>query len=236
MKIPKLCHIVWNHKHVLDSNHPMIQNGLHNLIKLNPDWQVTVYTPEEIDAELKSILNDSDYSLVSKRHFVSRIDLWRLFKMYNTGGLYMDIDKMVNIPLKDIIGDSISWVLPTTKEYDFSCDVLLSAPNNPAYKTCYEMYLTRMNAGWDHQYFLGPQTYMHAVSYTLIGEIINTDPGLEAFNRLRTKIKEIPFISTYREVPFNDMLLYRGTDGDKLENIKRDFYAKEGIKHWTGDW
>jgi hypothetical protein len=32
------------------------------------------------------------------------------------------------------------------------------------------------------------------------------------------------------------MITYKGSDGDLLEEIKRDFYAKEGVKHWTGDW
>jgi mannosyltransferase OCH1-like enzyme len=234
--IPKICSVVWNHKEVLNSQHPMIQNGLHNLIKLNPDWKVTVYTPTEIDNYLKEVLSESNYDLVKNRHFVSKIDLWRLFKLYFEGGFYMDIDKMVNIPLEDIIGDRITWVLPTTKDYDFSCDVLLSAPGNIVFKNCFEMYLNRLANGWTNQYFLGPQTYMHAVSYTLLGEIINTDPGEDQFKRLRDRIAELPFVSTYREVPFNDMLLYRGTEGDILEEIKRDFYKKEGVKHWTGDW
>ena len=235
--IPKIAHVVWNHKEVLDSTHPLITNGLHNLIKLNPDWDVIVYTPEEIEEYLKKTLNSKDYDLVKNRHFVSKIDLWRLFKMYFEGGLYMDIDRMVNIPLSEIItsGD-IKWVIPTTKEYDFSCDIMISAPYNPTYKQGYEMYLSRVNAGWDHQYFLGPQTYMHAVSYVLCGEIVDTNPGLEKFQMLRDKIAELPFAKTYREVPYDDMLIYRGDQGDELEWIKRDFYAKEGVKHWTGDW
>lgn len=234
--IPKIAHLVWNHREVLQSDHPMIKNGLHNLIRLNPSWEITVYTPLEIENYLKLTLSEENYNLVKQRHFVSKIDLWRLFKMYFEGGLYMDIDKMVNIPLSEIIEYNTSWVLPMTKEYDFSCDVLLSAPNNPAYKVGFEMYLNRLKAGWTDQYLLGPQTYMHAVSYTLLGEIVNTDPGVEKFEILRAKIAELPFIKTYREVPFDDMLLYRGNQGDKLEEIKRDFYAKEKVKHWTGDW
>jgi hypothetical protein len=35
--IPKLIHVVWNHRDILYSDHPLITNGLHNLIKLNPD-------------------------------------------------------------------------------------------------------------------------------------------------------------------------------------------------------
>jgi len=106
--IPKIAHLVWNHKEVLNSNHPLITNGLHNLIKLNPDWVVTIYTPPEIELYLKNILSEEDYNLVKNRHFVSKIDLWRLFKMYYDGGLYMDLDRMVNIPMSEIIEDGIS--------------------------------------------------------------------------------------------------------------------------------
>lgn len=234
--IAKKAHLVWNHKEVLTSNHPLIVNGLHNLVKLNPDWQVTIYTPEEIEFDLKNILSISDYTLIQNRHFVSKIDLWRLFKIYFEGGLYMDIDRMVNIPLSQIVSEGISWVLPTSLDYDFTCDFILSEANNPAFKTAFQMYLSRVREGHTNQYFLGPQTYMHAVSYTLCGKIVDTNPGKEKFEMLRNKIKEFPFIQTYREVPFNDMIIYKGDDGIKLESIKRDFYAKEGIKHWTGDW
>lgn len=234
--IPKIAHLVWNHRGILDSDHPMIVNGLHSLIRLNPDWKVTVYTPDEVEGYLAAALSPEDYTLVKGRHFVSKIDLWRQFKMYEEGGLYMDLDKMVNVPLSDIVTEGVEWVLPTTKEYDFSCDVMLSAPNNPAFKNCYNMYLDRLRRGLTNQYFLGPQTYMHAVSFTLCGQMVNTDPGVEAFEMLRAKMSEIPFIRTYRETPHDDMLLYRGDRGDELEWIKRDFYAKEGIRHWTGDW
>lgn len=234
--IPKIAHIVWNHKEILKSNHPLIVNGLHNLISLNPDWNVVIYTPDEIDSYLKNILTKENYDLVKNRHFVSKIDLWRLFKMYLEGGLYMDLDRMVNIPLSEVAPEGIRWVLPTTKEYDFSCDFIMSAESNPAFKIAFEMYLTRLKSGWTDQYFLGPQTYMHAISSTLCGEIVNTDPGVEKFQMLRDKISNIPFIRTYREVPYNDMVVYKGDQGDTLEMIKRDFYAKEEVKHWTGDW
>lgn len=234
--IPQIGHVVWNHRQVLQSTHPLIEMGLHNLVRLNPHWKITLYTPPDIESDLQKFLTPYLYNLIKHRHFVSKIDLWRLFKMYQEGGLYMDIDKMVNVPLCDIIDPGIKWVLPTTKEYDFTCDVMISAPGNPAFKTGFEMYLNRVQQGWCDQYFLGPQTYMHAVSYTLLGEIVNTDPGEQKFQQLRDRIAQMPFVSTFREVPFDHMLLYRGDQGHTLELIKRDFYAQEGVKHWTGDW
>jgi hypothetical protein len=98
------------------------------------------------------------------------------------------------------------------------------------------MYLQRVREGHTSQYFLGPQTYMHAVTYTLLGEEVNTNPGIEKMNLIRDKFKEMEFIKTYREVPPNDTIIYKGNIGDELEVLKRDFYAKEGIKHWTGEW
>ena len=157
--------------------------------------------------------------------------------MYFEGGFYMDIDRMVNIPLSDIItSDDIKWVITTNKEFDFSFDVMISAPRNPTYKQAFEMYLARVREGWDHIFFLGPQTYMHAVSYVLCGEIVDINPGVEKFQMLRDKIAELSFAKTYREVPYDNMLLYRGNKGHELEIMKRDFYGKEGVKHWTGEW
>jgi mannosyltransferase OCH1-like enzyme len=234
--IPKKIHIVWNHKEVVNSTHPLITNGLLNIIRLNPDWELTVYTPPEIEADLRQVLAEEDYRLVSKRHFVSKIDLWRLFKLYNDGGFYLDIDRPYNIPLSDIIEDGVMWVCPTSQDYDTTCDFLLSSPNNPVFFTAIKMYLQRLREGHTGQYFLGPQTYMHAVTYTVLGEILDTNPGIQKMNIFRDRFKEMPFARTYREIPPNDTVVYKGDIGDKLEVLKRDFYAKEGVKHWTGEW
>lgn len=234
--IPKKIHIVWNHKEVVNSTHPLITNGLYNIIRLNPDWELTIYTPPEIEADLKRVLADEDYILVSKRHFVSKIDLWRLFKLYNDGGFYLDIDRPYNIPLSDIIEDGVMWVCPTSQDYDTTCDFLLSSPKNPVFLTAIKMYLQRLKEGHTSQYFLGPQTYMHAVTYTVLGEVLDTNPGIQKMNIFRDKFKEMPYARTYREIPPNDTVVYKGDIGDDLEVLKRDFYAKEGVKHWTGEW
>lgn len=236
MSIPKKAHLVWNHKNVINSNHPLITNGIRKLISLNPDWNVTVYDDHDIDEYLKSILDNSDYNLIKDVHIVEKSDLWRQFKLYNEGGLYMDIDRFYNIPLSEILTDGIKCVLPTCLDWDFSQDFMLTESKNPIQAKTIELILQRRHEGHKSVFFLGPQTYMHAVTYTLLGEIVDTNPGADTMDRIRNKISELPFVKTYREVPPNDTIVYKGDIGDELEVQKRDFYAKEGVKHWTGEW
>jgi hypothetical protein len=234
--IPKKIHLVWNHRYITDSKHPLITFGIRQLIDLNPDWEVTVYVPSDIESDLQSALTPEDYALVKERHFVSKIDLWRLFKMYHEGGLYVDIDRLCNKSLSTIIDENTQWVCPTSGDFDVTCDFLLSAPFNPVFLNGIKLYIQRLREGHTSQYFLGPQTYMHAVTLTLCGELINTNPGVEKMNYIRDRIRQLPFAKTYKELPPSDTILYSGPLGEKLEELKRDFYASENVKHWTGEW
>ena len=144
MAIPKIAHLTWKTKDIFNSQTPLIVNGVRNLVDLNPDWVVTVYDDNEVDEYLKNILDPADYKLIADRHVVEKTDIWRLFKIYIEGGLYMDIDRLYNIKLSDIItSDDIRWVLPTCLDFDFSHDFMCSAPNNPAFLQAINLYLQR---------------------------------------------------------------------------------------------
>lgn len=236
MSIPKIAHITWKTKDVVNSQSPLILNGLRNLIDLNPDWNVIVYDDHDIDEYLKSVLNKRDYNLIKDLHVVVKSDLWRQFKLYNEGGLYMDIDRFCNIPLSEILEDGIRCVLPTCLEWDFSHDIILTEPNNPIQAQTIELIMQRRYEGHTNVFFLGPQTYMNAITKVLFGEMIHTDPGVEKFAEMREAMGKIPFIKTYREHPPHDTILYRSDDKLDWEKLKKDFYAEANIKHWSGDW
>lgn len=234
--IPKIAHVAWKTKDVVNSQSPLILNGLRNLIDMNPDWKVTVYDDNEIDEYLRTTLNKRDYNLIKDIHIVEKSDLWRLFKLYDEGGLYMDIDRFYNVPLSEIVTYGIKCVLPTCLEWDFSQDFMLTEPKNPIQAQTIELILKRRYEGHTNVFFLGPQTYMHAVTMVIFGEMINTNPGVEKFNEMRNYLEKIPFIKTYRESPPNDTVVYRGEKIVDWENLKRQFYAESNIKHWSGEW
>jgi mannosyltransferase OCH1-like enzyme len=237
--IPKIIHLAWKNKDILKNESPLIVNGIRKLVDMNTDWQVEINTDEEIDSYLVDTIEKKDYELIKNAHIVAKTDIWRLIKLYVTGGLYMDIDRFCNVELSNLASENVKWVLPTNASFDLSHDFMMTAPNNPAFLNAINLYLHRRSEGNNNVYFLGPQTYMHAVTEVLCGEMINTNPGEKKFNEIRNKIKESSFIKTYCETSPHDTIIYKHKDGDEkldLEVLKRQFYASENIKHWTNEW
>lgn len=235
--IPKIVHVTWKDKAILDSSSPMIEHGIRNLIRLNPDYKVIIYDDHEIDQYLKDQLDATDYDLIKNTHIVEKSDIWRLFKIYNEGGLYIDIDRLCNKKLSDVFDDTINWVLPTCNDFDFSHDIMISAPGNPAFLETIKLYLTRRRDKHTSVYFLGPQTYMHAVTTTLFGELINTDPGKDKFEYMRNEISKIPFIKVFRENSQLDTIIYKGDiTQQEYDCMKMKLYKDANVGHWTGKW
>ena len=234
--IEKNIFVLWNHRNILEDNHPLLVNGVHNLKKLNPDWKFHIVTPQDMKRDIFFLVSEEEYKLIIQQDIPSISDFWRAIKLYEKGGVYMDIDRFCNIPLSEILEPGIKWILPTMKDYDFSHDIMITASRNPVMKLTADLYLERLKEGIYSQYFLGPQTYMHAITKTFFGTMINTDPGKEIFDKMREEIANYPFIKLYREEPPNDMILYRGEEGHLVEEYKRDFYKKEKVKHWTNEW
>jgi len=237
--IPKIIHACWKSVDILTSTHVFPKNTIQRFAELSPTWKLEISTDSAIDAYLRSNLDATDYNLVKDRHIVEKSDLWRLIKLYNEGGLYTDIDRLCNVSLDDIIEPAAMCLLPTCADYNFSQDFMASAPNNPIYSTTIDLILRRRKAGYESTYFLGPQTYMHGVTLSLVGEMIDVNPDSEVFDQMRIAMNGAGFIQTYREDPPYDTITHRpenGVCGFDHEEMKRDFYGSLGIGHWTGEW
>jgi len=234
--IPKIVHLSWKDKNLFEGDSPLIIYGVKRLQDLNPDWNIRITIDEEINDYLNETMRH-DFTLVEHKGIVAKTDIWRLYKLLYEGGIYVDIDRFCDVKLSEVIPKNVKQVLPVCRYYDFSHDLMISAPNNPVYNTTISMYLHRRKMGFDNIYFLGAQTYMHAITHTLVGEMINTNPGQEKFEEIINKIKNLGFIEVFVEDPPYFTFLYRNREdiGD-WEKLKKEFYSKSGIKHWTGDW
>ena len=129
--IPKTVHMSWKDKSIFESTNPLVVEGVKRVIELNPNWQVTIYDDAEVDDYLKEQLEPQHYELIQDKHIVQKTDLWRLVKLFIEGGVYMDIDRFCNTSFDSLLEEGDKWVLPICRNYAFSHDFMMTAPENP---------------------------------------------------------------------------------------------------------
>ena len=237
--IPKIIHITWKTKDILEKKHVFAQNCIQKLVKLADGWEPIVSDDSDIENYLMQNLSKADYALLDDCHIVEKSDVWRLIKLFNEGGLYTDIDRLCNTSINSILNENTKMVLPECSGTDFSHDFMCSAPGNPIFLEVLNINLERRRQGIRNVYFLGPQTYFHGITKSMTGKMIETRPGEEVFASLRDMIHNSGFIVTYVENSPYSTIMYR-PENEQVdfchETMKRDFYSKCNLRHWTGEW
>ena len=77
---------------------------------------------------------------------------------------------------------------------------------------------------------LGPITYFHAITKVLLGEQIQRYPSKENLIKLRSIISNSQYLSTFKETPPYNTLVYKGLP----MNFDKDaFYNYCNVNHWT---
>lgn len=228
--IEKKIHISWKNKDIINKNYSIIQNGILQLKLLNPDYEFNIYDDDDIDKYIQSNISPADYNLIKNKKIVEKTDLWRLLIIYNEGGIYCDIDRFCNIPLSNVITENIKCILPMYYDDDFSQDIIISCSQNIIHKKAIELNLERRRNKVTDLYYLGPTTYMHAVTEVLLGKQLNRKPSMDNVILLRKLIDNCKYLKTYRETPFFNTILYQGKS---LQMDKNIMYKNENVKHWS---
>lgn len=237
MYIPKIVHASWKSKEIINNDSLFFKNCLGNIKVLAPDWDIHLSDDTDVDTYLKDNLDKADYNLLSSKHIIEKIDVWRLIKLYIEGGLYIDIDRLCNTSINSIITADIKCILPTCLDYDFSHDFMCSEKENPIYKISLELNLQRRYEGHENIHYLGPQTYFHGITKAMLGKSIDINPGKEVMDDLRDMITQSGFIKTYREYPPYDTVLFKSEVPPFDHEVeKRKFYAETNTTHWSGHW
>lgn len=239
MRIPKIVHATWKTKDVINSDSIFYKNCLGNIAKLSPNWNVQISDDNDVEEYLKDNLEKVDYELLSNKGIIEKIDVWRLIKLYNEGGLYVDMDRLCNTSLDDIINKDTLLVLPTCADHDFSHDFMMSAPGNPIFSETLNLNLKRRYEGVNNIYYLGPQTYLHGITKAMFGTHIHIESGSKQFEYIRNMLKEVDYIETYREIPPLQTIIYRPESKQIDFNYdveKKNFYQLNNTKHWTNFW
>jgi mannosyltransferase OCH1-like enzyme len=238
--IPKVIHVSWKTKNILNNKSPIILNGLVNLKKLNPDYKLEISDDNDVEIYLKSKLKKWDYLKIKNKKIVEKIDLWRLFKIYNEGGIYVDIDRYCNISFENIIKNETKCILPTHGDIDFSQDLMISCRKNPIFKKAIEYNLaSRFLINPRGVFHLGPPIYMKAVTECVFDIRIKRKPGSEVMDNLRISLQNSKHFQTYKETLPNDSLIFNYNketfqNGNGLG--KEEFYKSQNITTWSSGY
>lgn len=235
-KIPKVVHVTWVNRDILDNQSPIILNGLANLKKLNSNYKIEVSDNDDVETYLKNKLNKWEYFKIKNKKIVEKTDLWRLLKIYIEGGIYLDIDRYCNISFNEIIDKETKCILPTYEDIDFSQDIMISCKNNPIFKKAIEYNLKgRYLINPLGMFQLGPPTYMRAVTEVVFGKRKKRSPGSDIMKNYRKELKNSKYFQTYKENPPNHSLIFKYDKstfqkGNGLD--KKQFYKSQGVIHW----
>jgi len=122
---PKIIHLIWSDKDILSKDYEIIEHGAKKLQSLNPDWLFIVHDYKDIDDMM------SRYGVPTDAHIVEKTDAFRLLKIYEQGGIYVDIDRVMNVNLNEVIDvKQVKLILATYYDINFTNDLFGSSPGN----------------------------------------------------------------------------------------------------------
>ena len=203
--IPKNVHMFFPDKEYYKKQ-PILSFVSHSIISLtnlNPDWNVTVYDDAMIDTVIRMA---GDVGIISKEemelligveggeggqkqtaHIVERSDIARLLLMYQQGGLYLDVDRLVSKKFDSFITESTRLCLPTHFDINFAQDIMCSSPGNEMFLSIIQRASAiRMESerrkGWTKGaslYEMGPPLYNSQILMSVF------DMDSEAYDRLK---------------------------------------------------
>lgn len=234
--IPKIIHCSWKNKDILNNPSPLIERGIANMQKINPDYKLEISDDNDVEIYLKDKLSKWDYFKIRNKKIVEKIDLWRLFKMYHEGGIYVDIDRFCNISFDKIIKEGTRCILPTHGDIDFTQDIMISCKENPIYLKSIEYNLKKRKMVSTRSVFhLGPPIYMRAVTEVVFGNPTERKPGEKVMNNFRALLEQAKHFQTFKEnLPYSS-IIFTGdgvTEDAYLEN-KKELYDTENIIPWN---
>ncbi|WP_347173999.1 glycosyltransferase family 32 protein [Polaribacter uvawellassae] len=235
--IPKIIHVSWKNKNILNSQSPLILNGLVNLKKLNPNYKLEISDDKDVDSYLIKNLSKWEYFKIKNKKIVEKLDLWRLIKIYKEGGIYIDIDRYCNISFNTVIKPNTKCVLPTYNDVDFSQDFMISSKGNPIFKKAIDYNLKgRYLINPRGVFHLGPPVYMRAVTEVVFGERKKRNPGSLIMEKYRELLEKSIHFQTYKENLPKDSFIFKYNKDTFLKGNgldKDQFYKSQNVKPWS---
>ena len=162
--IPKNIFQTWYTKNLS----PEVQRVVDKMKDMNPDYKYTLFLDEDMDAFVKKYYPGEIYSCYCRINMiVAKADFWRYLVLYKYGGVYIDIDSSVDVPLDSFIKNGDSAILSSESNREtFTQWALIFDMNHPILKKTIEFIVDNIKHNRyprDVFHMTGPVVFTQAV-------------------------------------------------------------------------
>jgi mannosyltransferase OCH1-like enzyme len=163
MNIPKVIYQTWKTKNV----HPTIEQIKQNIQENNPDYTIELFDDDDMDVWMKTNCESDVFEAYNKLHVgAAKADLWRYLILYKNGGVYLDMDSMINGSLDELIQPDDSAIISRegNKGY-FMQWMLVFEKNHPILKATIDKCVYNINNPntTDVVHLTGPGVFTKAI-------------------------------------------------------------------------
>ena len=202
--IPKKIYQTWKTQKL-----PNKISKLHkNMLNKNPNYDHIIYTDEQMNDFMNSNADKEIRELYWKmNHIVAKADIWRYTILYEKGGVYLDIDSIINKSLDGLIRDKDK--------------AIITAENNQKLFVQWALIFSKNHKILEY-------TLTNILKDVSLGKNKNNHHALTVENYAKAVFKFVEKseqIINWKEITKNTNITYRTTDGEfKLYGVDYNDY------------
>jgi mannosyltransferase OCH1-like enzyme len=159
----------------------LIQKRINIMKGMNPDYTYRLYTDDEMDEFVNTEFKGEIADCYNKLNIiVAKVDFWRYLILYKYGGVYLDMDSHISVPLNKIIRDEDQAIITAEKNPNiFAQWALFFNKRHPILKQLIELIVYNINTNKHPECVTkttGPFAYSTAIKiyhYSLYNVLFN---------------------------------------------------------------
>jgi mannosyltransferase OCH1-like enzyme len=199
--------------YICDKDLTFINNYSKNWEVLNPDYEIKLYDDKMCEDFLREEFSELHYEIFK---FIKdgpiKADFWRICVLYKYGGVYVDADIELLIPIFQFIEKDIDFITCSSSRFYalFNPNFIMSYAGNDILKNCINVYIEKYNTKEIYSYI--NWSIVTIMKWNNVLDIKNIDKKYGIYNSGKYKIQiiqEISFRDSYQDhMIYKDVIIF----------------------------
>jgi len=214
----------WHTTHL----HPVIMEKIETFKRMNPEYTYHLFTDNDMDNFVNEHFKGEVANCYNRLNIiVAKVDFWRYLVLYKFGGVYLDLDSSIDVPLNELIRDEDKAIITAEGNPDIYVQwALIFSKNHPILKRTIEFIVDNIKNNRfpnDIHRMTGPHAYSRAIN-SIHKKYFNTPIKHSMINRNTDHTFEKDDLS-YRlyGIDYNGLFCFKYANHE---------FMYQGKKHW----